>query len=92
MNDSTVLQRNSQAISAEVGGEIIFLHESDGVYYSLDEVGAFVWKTLETPRTLGELVQAVGDEYDVDEAEAREDLTALAIELTARALLVPDPQ
>jgi hypothetical protein len=92
MNDSTVLQRNPQAVSAEVGEEIIFLHEGDGVYYSLDGVGAFVWKNLEIPRTLGDLVRAVGDAYDVGEAEAREDLAALAIELAARGLLVPDPQ
>jgi hypothetical protein len=92
MNDSTVLQRNPQAVSAEVGGEIIFLHEGDGVYYSLDGVGAFIWKTLENPRTLGELVQAVVDEYDVGETEAREDLAALATELAARGLLIPDPQ
>jgi hypothetical protein len=92
MNDSTILLRNPQAVSAEVGGEIIFLHEGDGVYYSLDGVGAFVWKNLENPRTLGDLVRAVGDAYDVGEAEAREDLAALAIELAARGLLVPDPR
>lgn len=92
MNNSTVLQRNLQAVSAEVGQEIIFLHEGDGVYYSLDGVGAFVWKTLERPRTLGELVQAVVDEYDVNEAEAGEDLAVLATELTTRGLLVPEPR
>ena len=92
MNDSTILQRNPQAVSAEVGEEIIFLHEGDGVYYSLDGVGAFVWKALENPRTLAELVQAVGDAYDVGAAEAREDLAALATELAARGLLIADPR
>lgn len=90
MNDATVVRRNSQAVSAEVGDEIVFLHEGDNVYYSLDGVGAFVWRSLESPRTVKELVGLVLDEYEVTEDQFRNDLAALATELSGKGLLEID--
>ena len=92
MNDLTVLQHHPKAVSAEVGGEIIFLHEGEGVYFSLDGVGASLWKALETPRTFGDLIQALLNEYEVEEAVLREDLSALVMELTGKGLLGLDLQ
>ena len=87
MNDQTIWQRHPQAVSAEVGDEVIFLHETDGVYYSLDGVGAFVWQCLANPLSYGELVGRVLDEYEVPEADLRKDLEALAEDLQARSLV-----
>jgi hypothetical protein len=92
MNDAVKLQRSAQAVTAEVGEEIIFLHEGEGVYFSLDGVGAFVWKNLEAPRTYRELVDLVLEEYDVEEELLRADLTALMAEMVAKGLLLLDPQ
>lgn len=92
MKDTMVLKRNPQAISAEVDDAIIFLHEGDGAYYSLDGVGAFVWKSLVTPLTFGDLLQQVLSEYEVSETESRQDLEDLAADLAAKGILSFDPQ
>ena len=41
---------------------------------TLNEVGAFLWEKLSADTTQEELVRALLDEYDVDEATAREDI------------------
>ena len=87
MNEIQTIQRTSTAIFAEVGDDIIFLHENDGVYYSLDGVGAYFWKALETPRSLVDLMALIQKEYDIEEAELRDDLNALIIDLKAKGLL-----
>ncbi len=87
MDDLTFLRRNTKAVSAEVGDEVIFLHEEEGVYFSLDGVGAFVWRSLVAPRTFGDLVQMVLSEYAVEESDLREDLSQLVEKLAEKGLL-----
>jgi hypothetical protein len=87
MNDQTVFERHQKAAFAVVGDEVIFLHEDEGAYFSLDGVGAFIWHSLETPRTFGELVLMVMNEYDVEEPQLREDLTSLFTSLVDMDLL-----
>ncbi len=91
MNDETRLARAAEANTAEVGGDVIFLHEEDAVYYSLSDVGALVWRTLATPRTFGDVVAAVLAEYEVSESQAREDLEQLLDDLAAKDLVQIEP-
>jgi hypothetical protein len=87
MKDSTVWQRSTKAVTAEVGDEVIFLHEGEGVYYSLDGVGAVVWKALESPLKFGEIVTLILGEYEVEEAQLRQDLANLAESMIEKGLL-----
>jgi hypothetical protein len=87
MHDTTVWKRSTRAVTAEVGDEVIFLHEGEGVYYSLDGVGAVVWKALETPRKFGEIVGLILEEFDVEEEALRQDLVSLASSLTEKGLM-----
>jgi hypothetical protein len=87
MDYSVIWRRHSEAAAAEVGDEVVFLHEGEAVYYGLDGVGAFVWRQLKVPRAFGDLVQAVVSEYEVDEATCRRDLTELLEALQDKKLV-----
>lgn len=41
---------------------------------TVNEVGASVWKLLQSDRSLDDLVQGILEEYDVEEDVAREDI------------------
>ena len=41
---------------------------------TVNEVGAALWKMLQSEKSLDELVKAILDEYDVEESVAREDI------------------
>ena len=77
MKDSAVLRQNPHAAAAEIGDEVVFLHEGDGVYYGLDGVGAFVWTLLDAPRSFNDILRLVLAEYDVGEETCRRDLEEL---------------
>lgn len=47
----------------------------------MNELSAFVWGKLQNPVTQSDLLEAVLNEYDVDEKTAREDLDGLLAEL-----------
>ena len=42
------------------------LNLRDGTYYGLDEVGAEIWRLIQTPITIGRIVASLVDMYDVD--------------------------
>lgn len=80
-------------VSADLEGETVILHMTEGAYYGLDRVGSRIWHSLAAPVALGDVLQRVLDEFDVEESRAWEDLVQLVRELLDRGLVqrVPDP-
>ncbi len=57
------------------------------VYYSLNEVGAFVWEALEQPVRFGPLVERVAAEFDAPRERIAQDLARLVAQLDDAGLV-----
>lgn len=71
--------RNHQFIFRQVVDEMILvpLHNHLGdmdAIYTLNEVGAFLWKRMESPVTVDELLRAILDTFDGNPDEVLADL------------------
>lgn len=55
---------------------------------SLNDTGTFLWKLLEKGATKEELLMAILDQYDIDEARAKRDIAAFIEKLKGADLLV----
>lgn len=84
--DSRVVVGASQ-ISREISGEAYILQLDNGVYFSLDGVGALVWEMVQEPRSVREIRARILSEYDVDEQRCEQDLIELLHDLHARKLV-----
>lgn len=65
------------AVPIGTGGEIVILNP----------VSKLLWERLQAPQTLDELTDAVTEQYDVDSAQAREDILAFLNNLKSSNLL-----
>ncbi|MDB4946858.1 MAG: hypothetical protein JWP97_6392 [Labilithrix sp.] len=88
-----VSPRTSARIPANVyarpfGEEIVLLDFARGEYFGLDEVGAAVWRSLESGKTVGETVDLLVDRYDVAREVAFDDIVAIVTHLAAESLLL----
>lgn len=54
---------------------------------TLNESGAMLWKLLETGAEVDDLVNAITNEYAIDENTARKDIKELLDNLTAKGLI-----
>ena len=54
---------------------------------SFKAAGSVIWKSLETPQTLSELVAVVEREYDVERQQAERDVTQFLSEMVAAGLV-----
>lgn len=69
-------------------GRTVLLRMSDGGYYTLDEVGAFIWSRCDGRHTVDELVGTVLREFDAPPDVVRADTVAFIKELGDEELLV----
>jgi hypothetical protein len=73
--------RTGSAIDSSVDDERVVLDTDSEVYYGLNRVGAYLWKELEEPQTVEELVDSTAVEFDVVPAECRDDVQSFLTDL-----------
>lgn len=76
----------------EIAGDYIIIPTGKTVLnfnglITVNEVGVSLWKMLQEEVTLEKLVQGILDEYDVDEAVAREDIREFLDKLNEGGIL-----
>jgi hypothetical protein len=84
--DSVVVAATEQ-ISCDLSGEAAILDLSSGVYYGLNQTGAFLWSQLKEPVSVMTLRDAMLAEFEVDAVHCERDLLRLLTELVGRGLV-----
>jgi hypothetical protein len=74
-------------VSCELEGEAAILNLASGAYHGLDPVGALVWKLIASPIGVGEIVDTMIAQYDVDRTRCERDLLTLLAKLDERGLI-----
>ena len=77
----------NRQVACSVGNETVILQLDEGVYYSLNAVGAHIWTLLKEPRTTQQLVERVLADFEVDAPRCRADVEALLADLSERGLI-----
>ena len=79
-------------ICRQIGGETFLVpvgttvYDSNGLFF-LTEVGAFLWERLPQAQDAEQLLSAVLEEYEVDEATARADIAGFLDKLKAMEIV-----
>lgn len=84
---TTTYQRQPAVHAVEMDGELVMMGQEQGEYVALREVAASIWRLLEEPRTLDDLVDAVCHEYQVAVEDCRPDVVAFLDDLRVRRLV-----
>lgn len=89
MNDQTVIERNPRIQSRDLTKNrgAVLLDLDSTAYHSVNELGALIWRVLERPLTLGDLVAHVRDAIDSPPNSLRDDVAAYVLELAERGLI-----
>lgn len=90
-NSQTILEhrfkRTPGILSCKLDQALVLLDVSQGLYFSLDEVGAFVWELLENEQDLESLSGQVGQAFDAVPLTMRAELGAFVSDLAAQRLI-----
>lgn len=68
----TLIIRRNDVTTAYLDGEIGMMDIENGKYYTLDEVGSYIWNLLEKPRSVKDIIATLLEEYEVDTETCQE--------------------
>ena len=74
-------------VSCDLSGESAILDMKAGVYYGLNEVGTRIWKLIQGPKRVGDLRDAILEEYEVEPDRCEADIMALLQALLDNGLI-----
>jgi hypothetical protein len=91
--------RSQEVVSRVIAGETLAVPIRRGVgdlnfIYTFNEVASFLWESLAEPRSAGELVARVREEFEVSEEQASADVQNFLNDLRNAALVkivIDDP-
>ena len=83
----TTVMVTSQQVSCPLGDESAILNMKNSVYYGVNPVGATVWNLLKEAKTVGQIRDAILNEYEVDEVRCEKDLFALLEDMRSEGLI-----
>jgi Coenzyme PQQ synthesis protein D (PqqD) len=83
----SIVYATADQVSCDLDGEAAILNLRNGTYFGLDPIGAFIWKQLVQPQSVGSIAAAMLEHYDVEPERCQNDLLALLHQLDERGLL-----
>ena len=90
--EQQVFFRSQSVVSRIVAGETLIVPIRGRVgdlasIYSFNGTGSLVWQMLDSPRTIGEVVEVVAQQFDVEHARAEQDVKRFVREMIAVCLV-----
>ncbi|MCH8109652.1 MAG: PqqD family protein [Chloroflexi bacterium] len=84
---SSVYTIPSDVLFQEVNGEVVTLSMATGNYHGLNEVASRMWHLIQQHEDLESAIAILLEEYDVPEAQLREDMNQLVEQLLSNGLI-----
>lgn len=81
-------QRSDDWVGSDIDEQFVMVHIDSGKYLALNHTANAVWKKLETPASLPQLVDSLTGEFDVPEEQARKSVEALLARMADMGLVV----
>ena len=76
-----------EVLFQEVSGEIVLLDLASESYFGLDEIGARIWTLLNEEKAVGQILEVLLEEYEVDRATLEKDVNELLENLLEAGLI-----
>lgn len=81
------IKRNDEVVWRVIDGEIVVLVPAERALHALTGCGSKVWELIETETTVGDIIQKICAEYEVEPQRAREEITEYIHKLAALNLV-----
>ncbi|HKT85556.1 MAG TPA: PqqD family protein [Novosphingobium sp.] len=85
---SVTVTAGGDVVACELGSGAALLCLRSNRYFSLNEVGAFIWNRMERPIDIDALCHAVTGAFDVEPERCRRDVAAIVRSLAEAGLAV----
>jgi hypothetical protein len=87
LNPSTVIKRSDNQVFCVLDDEVALLNLDRAHYFGLNDTGAHIWQSLETPRSVADLCQDVLAHFEVSADICRQDVLDFLVNMQEAGLI-----
>lgn len=87
ISTSTIVAQAEGNIVSDMDGEKVMLSIQNGKYYNLGELGGEIWERIKEPVSVGELVQSLQSQYEVESAQCEKQVISFLSQLSDEGLI-----
>lgn len=87
LSSDTKVYAKENIIGKEVGAETVLLDLDSGYYYTLDEIGSWIWKYFDGDLPLKSIADKISANFEVAKEQALSDLKKLVSDLDEHKLI-----
>lgn len=87
LEPDALLARNPQVLASDMDGEVVLLALDSGAYYTLTGAGSALWKALEEPRRVGDLLASLVRNFEVSEEQCRAETGEFLLHMVREGIL-----
>ena len=91
LSQASIIARGSDFVATKVGDQTMMMSISAGKYFAVAETAQRIWELLDQPRSIGDIVAVLTQEYDVAQPECLAQVTAFARDLHDHGLIIETP-
>jgi methyltransferase-like protein len=75
----SILSHSASVVTRKTGNEYVLVPVTDNIadmdsVFTLNETGAYIWEQIDGKKTVEEIIEAVTNEYEIDEETAEKDV------------------
>lgn len=78
---------DGQFVETEVDGEVVLMNTATGTFYSLEDSGLAIWKSINGQRGRDAIVDALAADFDADRSAIADDVDAFLATLAGAGLI-----
>lgn len=82
------VKANPDCLSSSDEEDTALLDSERKLYFGLEGVASFIWEQIKEEKSLGSLVKAIVEEYDISEEAAEKDCIEFIETLSAKNLII----
>jgi hypothetical protein len=92
MTDNSLIAQHEGWIAAWIEDNLIMMHAESNFYLNLTGSGGRIWELLESPRSVSDLCETLGREFDIEPDAARAEVLAFLDKLLLRKAIDVHPR
>ena len=81
------LEVSTDIVSQDLDDELVMLDLGSETYFGLDEISTRAWRLIATKGTLGDVLEELEDEYEVEREQLWADLVTFTEQLQSKGLV-----
>jgi methyltransferase-like protein len=75
----SIISQSASVVTRKTGNEYVLVPITNNIadmnsVYTLNETGAFIWEKIDGKRSVEDIIDALADEYDIDQQTAESDV------------------